>query len=72
MSKQYVAVIGLYDENTTEQVVLKETSVNGKDVYEAHKTALFKCNLAENQMVLRVLDYNTKAVLFDFLKGFNP
>ena len=68
--KPYIAIIGIYDENTTEQIVLKETMVQARDEKEAHKFAFLKCNLKENQTVLKVLEYNTKKVLFDHLKGF--
>lgn len=70
MNQSYIAIIGVYDENTTEIVVHKETGVTAKDVYEAHKLALFKCNLKEKQDVLRIADANTKRILFDFQKGF--
>jgi len=71
MNKSYIVVIGVYDPYTTEQIVLKETKVDARDQYAAHKISLFKCNTLNHQTVLRVLDYNTKRVLFDHLKGFN-
>jgi|APCry1669189534_1035231.scaffolds.fasta_scaffold73324_2 hypothetical protein len=72
MNKLYIAIIGIYDENTTEQIVLKETGVNAKDEYEAHKLAFLKCNLKENQIVLNILESTGRKVKFDFKKGFNP
>jgi hypothetical protein len=69
--KQYTAVIGIYNENTTEKIVLKEISVQAKDAYEAHKLALFKCVVAEEQTVLRIIDPTSKEIKFDLLKGFN-
>jgi hypothetical protein len=39
MSNPFIAVIGIYDEFTTEQITIKETRVDAKDVYEAHKLA---------------------------------
>jgi len=70
MSNPFIAVIGIYDEFTTEQITIKETRVDAKDVYEAHKLALFKCNIKENQTVLKLFEYDTRKVLFDHLKGF--
>lgn len=70
MNKPYIAIIGIYNENTTEQITLKETLVQAKDEKEAHKVAFYKCNVRENQTVLKVLEYNTRKVLFDHLKGF--
>ena len=73
MNKLYIAVIGVYDEFTTEQIALKETGVQAKDQYEAHKLALFnKCNSAENQIVLRIMDASTNTLKYDFQKGFLP
>lgn len=66
----YIAVIGIYDSNTTETIVLKETGINAKDQYEAHKLALFKCNLSEKQDVLKIIESTTKQIKFDFQKGF--
>ncbi len=70
MNKPYIAIIGTYDEYTTEQVVLKETMVQAKNELEAHKIAFYKCNIRENHIVLKILDYNNKRVLFDHFKGF--
>jgi|APCry1669189440_1035222.scaffolds.fasta_scaffold01369_7 hypothetical protein len=72
MNKLYIAIIGIYDENTTEQIVLKETGVNAINVYEAHKQAFWKCNVKENQTVLRILEADTRKLQFDFQKGFTP
>jgi hypothetical protein len=68
--KQYTVVIGIYNENTTEQISLKEIGIQAKDVYEAHKQALLKCVLIENQTVLRVIDPVNNVIKFDLLKGF--
>jgi hypothetical protein len=68
--KQYIAVIGIYNEITTEQISLKEISVQAANMYDAHKQALFKCNSSEEQTVLRLLEATTKCVKFDLLKGF--
>lgn len=70
MSKPFIAVIGIYDENTTEQVTIRETRIEAKDVYEAHKLALFKCDFKDNHTVLKLFEYDTRKVLFDHLKGF--
>jgi len=70
VNKSYVAVIGIYDTNTTETIVLKETGIQAKDQYEAHKLALFKCDLQENQDVLRIIEASSRIVKFDFQKGF--
>lgn len=71
MSIPFIAVIGIYDENTTEQVTVKELRVDAKDIYEAHKLALYKCDFKENHTVLKLFEYNTRKILFDHLKGFN-
>lgn len=70
MSIPFIAVIGIYDENTTEQVTVKELRVDAKDIYEAHKLALYKCDFKENHTVLKLFEYNTRKILFDHLKGF--
>jgi hypothetical protein len=70
VNKSYIAVIGIYDANTTEIIVLKETGVQAKDQYEAHKLALFKCNLQEKQDVLRIIELTSRNIRFDFQKGF--
>lgn len=70
MSIPFIAVIGIYDENTTEQVTVKELRVDAKDIYEAHKLALYKCDFKENHIVLKLFEYNTRKILFDHLKGF--
>lgn len=70
MSKPFIAAIGTYDENTTEQITMKELRVEATNVYEAHKTALFKCDARENQIVLRLIEYGTQRILFDHLAGF--
>lgn len=68
--KLFIAVIGIYDAVTTEVITLKEIGVNAKDQYEAHKLALMKCNLRENQDVLKIVEASTKSIKFDFQKGF--
>lgn len=70
MSKTYIAVIGIVDELTTEEIPLKEIAVNARDVYEAHKNALFKCNLGNNETVFKIKDGSSKAVVFEHRKGF--
>ena len=70
VNKSYVATIGIYDTNTTETIVLKEIGIQAKDQYEAHKFALLKCNLQENQDVLRIVEFASKNIKFDFQKGF--
>lgn len=67
----FIAVIGLYDENTTEQIALKEIGIQARDEYEAHKKAIFKCNLQENQIVLKLFEADGRKLKFDFQKGFN-
>ena len=42
MNTLYIATLGVYDENTTEQINLKEIGIQAKDEYEAHKKAMFK------------------------------
>lgn len=69
-NKAFIAVIGIYDAITTETTILKETAVQAKNHYEAHKLALLKCNLQENQDVLRIIDATTRITKFDFQKGF--
>jgi len=68
--KQYIAVIGIYNENTTEQITLKEINVTANDVYQAHKDTLYKCNWQENQIVLRLFSAADRTLMFDFQKGF--
>jgi len=70
--KQYTVVIGIYDENTTEQIVLKEIGIQAKDAYEAHKLGFLKCVLTENQTVLKVIDPANRSIKFELLKGFMP
>lgn len=71
MNKLYIAVIGIYNEITTEQIALKETGVQAKNQYEAHKIALHKCSVADRQTVLRIFEASTKILKYDHLKGFN-
>ena len=68
----FIAIIGLYDENTTEQIALKEISIQARDEYEAHKKAFYKCDLRGNQIVLRLFEAKDRKLKFDFQKGFNP
>ena len=70
MIKQFIAVLGKIDENTTEEIIIKEIGVNAKDYLEAHKTALFKCNLADNETVFQIRESSTRIVRFDHKKGF--
>ena len=70
MTKQFIAVLGKVDENTTEEITLKEIAVNARDHLEAHKVALFKCNLAEGETVFQIKEAGTRIVRFDHKKGF--
>jgi len=67
---KYIAVLGLVDEITTEEIPLKEISVTAKDHYEAHKTALFKCNLGNKETVFKIKEATTSLVKFDHKTGF--
>jgi len=67
---KYIAVLGLVDEITTEEILLKEISVIAKDHYEAHKTALFKCNLGNKETVFKIKEVTTSLVKFDHKTGF--
>jgi len=67
---KYIAVLGLVDEITTEEIPLKEISVTAKDHYEAHKTALFKCNLGNKETVFKIKEVTTSLVKFDHKTGF--
>jgi len=68
---KYIAVLGMVDETTTEEITLKEIGVNAEDQYEAHKTALLKhCNLANNETVFKIREAATKLVKFDYKTGF--
>lgn len=68
--KSFIAVLGKTDENTTEEIVLKEIAVTATDHYQAHKVALFKCNLAEDETVFQIKESGTRLVKFDHKKGF--
>jgi len=70
MTKQFIAVLGKIDENTTEEITVKEIAVNAKDYLEAHKLALFKCNLAEGEIVFQLREAVSRIVRFDHKKGF--
>jgi hypothetical protein len=70
MSKTYIATIGTVDEVTTEEIPLKEIAVSAKDIYEAHKTALFKCNLSNKETVFKIKDGMSKIILFEHKTGF--
>ena len=72
MNKLYIAVIGMYNEFTTEQIALKETGIQAKDQYEAHKIAFFKCSHIDDQIVLRIFKADTRELKYDFQKGFLP
>jgi hypothetical protein len=71
MNKSYIAVLGMINEATTEKIVLKEIAVIAKDQYEAHKLALFKCNLSNNEIVFIIREAATKLVKFDHVSGFS-
>jgi len=67
---KYIAVLGMVDEVTTEEITLKEIGVTAKDHYEAHKSALFKCNLGEKETVFKIKEASTNLVKFDHKTGF--
>lgn len=67
---KYIAVLGMINEVTTEEVVIKEIAVTAKNFYEAHKIALFKCNLANNETVFKIKDVTDNSIKFDHKKGF--
>ena len=67
---KYIAVLGAIDEVTTEEITLKEISVTAKDHYEAHKTALYKCNLGNKETVFKIKEAATNLVKFDHKTGF--
>ena len=68
--KSYIAVLGKIDQNTTEEIVIKEIAVNALDHFQAHKLALFKCNLSDNETVFFIKEAATRLVNFDHKKGF--
>jgi hypothetical protein len=68
---KYIAALGIVDENLGEEIPLKEISVTAKDQYEAHKIALFKCNLINKEAVLKVKDASTGIVRFNYKTGFS-
>ena len=67
---KYIAVLGMVNDLLGEEILLKEISVTAKDQYEAHKTALFKCNLSNNETVFKIKDATTNVVKFDHKTGF--
>ena len=66
----FIAVIGIVNEITTEEIALKEIAIFAKDRYEAHKLAFYKCNLTENETVFKITEATTRLVRFDHKKGF--
>lgn len=70
MTKPFIAVLGKVDENTTEEITIKEIAVNAKDYLEAHKLAFYKCNLSEGETVFQIREADTRKVKFDHKKGF--
>ena len=70
MNRSFIAVIGIIDTNTTEEITLREIAVSAKDKYEAHKIALFKCNFTENESVFKITEATSRLVVFDHKKGF--
>jgi len=70
MNRSFIAVIGTIDEDTTEEIALREIAVSAKDKYEAHKVALYKCNLSENESVFKLTEATTRIIVFDHKKGF--
>jgi len=67
---KYIAALGIVDDLFGEEIPLKEISVTAKDHYEAHKTALFKCNLGNKETVFKIKDASTGIVKFDYKTGF--
>ena len=67
---KYIAVLGTIDEIVGEEIPLKEISVTAKDHYEAHKTALYKCNLGNKETVFKIKEASTSLVKFDHKTGF--
>jgi hypothetical protein len=70
MNRSFIAVIGTIDEDTTEEIALREIAVSAKDKYEAHKVALYKCNLSENESVFKLTEATTRIIVFEHKKGF--
>ena len=70
MKKSFIAVIGMINEATTEELPLRDIAVTGKDQYEAHKAALLKCNLRAHETVFKITEAESKIVLFDYKTGF--
>lgn len=70
MTKTYIAVIGTIDKITTEEVPLREIAIIAKDVYEAHKSALFKCDHQNEETVFKIKESTTNLVLFEHKTGF--
>lgn len=70
MMKSYIAVLGKIDENTTEEITLKEIAVTAKNHLEAHKVALFKCNFSEGETVFTIKEATSKQVKFNYKTGF--
>ena len=67
---KFIAVLVIVDEVTTEEITLKEIGVTAKDQYEAHKTALYKCNLGNKETVFKIKEASTNIVKFDYKTGF--
>jgi len=68
---KYIAALGIVDDFLGEEIPLKEISVIAKDQYEAHKTALFKCNLGNKETVFKIKEASTGIVRFDHKTGFS-
>jgi predicted nucleic-acid-binding protein len=68
--KSYIAVIGTVDENTTEEVVLKEIAIAATDHFQAHKAAFYKCIVGNKETVFFVREADTRKVKYDYKKGF--
>lgn len=68
---KYIAVLGIFDDLLGEEILLKEISVTAVNQYEAHKTALFKCNLGQKETVLKLKEASTGIVRFNHKTGFS-
>jgi hypothetical protein len=68
--KSYIAVLGRIDENTTEEVVLKEIAITAADHFQAHKAAFYKCIVSNGETVFFVREADTRKVKYDYKKGF--
>ena len=68
--KSYIAVLGRIDENTTEEVVLREIAIAASDHFQAHKAAFYKCIQGNNETVFFIREADSRKVRYDYKKGF--